>query len=62
MQPMLVTPVDAAVIVVSGGFPVGNVNVNDPDVSEVPVKIVRLVGLSVPVGELRVKVTLRLDA
>ena len=62
MQATLVTPVEAAVIVVSGGLPLGKLKVNDADVSEAPVEMVRLVGLSVPVTELRVRVTVRFEA
>ena len=62
MHAVLVTPADAAVIVTAGGLPLGNVKVNDADVCELPVEMVRLVGLRVPVTELRVSVTVRFDA
>ena len=57
MHAVLVTPLDDAVIVVSGGFPVGSAKVTEAEVSDVEIAIVKLVGDNVPVADDRVSET-----
>ena len=59
MQAALVTPAEEAVIVVSGGFPLGNVKVVAPEVSDAAIGMVKVVGDSVPVTDERVIEILR---
>ena len=62
MQAALVSAPDAAVMVVSGGLPVGSVKVKVAAVWEAPAEIVKLIGLRVPVTELRVRLTVSVEA